>query len=133
MTPIITLVVSAVAAYIVIGPVLNFVAVCIEIVIEALFNISVVGGLIAGALIGGGFGVLVLFGMHWVIIGLALSLIAQNGYDYIMACGGIGPMIGMFQGLAICWACRTAGIMIYPSCLPGLTDYVWMRTNNPYS
>ena len=106
LTPIITLVVSAVAAYIVIGPVLNFVAVCIEIVIEALFNIPVVGGLIAGALIGGGFGVLVLFGMHWVIIGLALSLIAQNGYDYIMACGGIGPMIGMFQGLAICWACR---------------------------
>ena len=81
-------------------------AVCIQLVIEALFNIPVVGGLIAGAILGGGFGILVLFGMHWVIIGLALGLIAQNGYDYIMACGGIGPMIGMFQGLAICWACR---------------------------
>ena len=105
-TPIITMVLSVAAAYIVIGPVLNAVAVCIQILIEALFNIPVVGGLIAGAIIGGGFGVLVMFGMHWVIIGLALSLIAQNGYDYIMACGGIGPMIGMFQGLAICWACR---------------------------
>ncbi len=106
LTPIITLVLSVALAYLLIGPVLNAVAVCIEIVIEALFNIPVVGGLIAGAIIGGGFGILVLFGMHWVIIGLALSLIAQNGYDYIMACGGIGPMIGMFQGLAICWACR---------------------------
>ena len=82
------------------------VAVVIQLVIEALFGIPVVGGLIAGAIIGGGFGVLVLFGVHWVIIGLALGLIATNGYDYIMACGGIGPMIGMFQGLAICWACR---------------------------
>lgn len=106
LTPIITLVVSVVAAYLIVGPVLNTVAVCIQILVEALFNIPVVGGLIAGALLDGGFGVLVLFGMHWVIIGLALSLIAQNGYDYIMACGGIGPMVGMFQGLAICWACR---------------------------
>ncbi len=106
LTPIITLVAAVVLTYIVIGPVLNIVAVCIQLFIEMLFNIPVVGGLIAGAILGGGFGVLVLFGMHWVIIGLALSLIAQNGYDYIMACGGIGPMIGMFQGLAICWACR---------------------------
>ena len=106
LTPIITLIVSVVAAYLIIGPVLNVVAVCIQVLIEALFAIPVVGGLVAGAIIGGGFGVLVMFGMHWVIIGLALSLIAQNGYDYIMACGGIGPMIGMFQGLAICYACR---------------------------
>ena len=106
LTPIITLFVTVVLAYIIIGPVLNVVAVVIEIIIEALFGIPYIGGIIAGALIGGGFGVLVLFGMHWVIIGLALGLIAQNGYDYIMACGGIGPMIGMFQGLAICWACR---------------------------
>ena len=104
LTPIVTLIVTVVLTYIVIGPVLNVIAVCIQL--EALFNIPVVGGLIAGAIIGGGFGVLVLFGMHWVIIGLALGLIAQNGYDYIMACGGIGPMIGVFQGLAICWACR---------------------------
>lgn len=106
LTPIITLVISVVVAYIVIGPILNVIAVVIQLVIEALFNIPVIGGIIAGAVIGGGFGVLVLFGMHWVIIGLALGLIAMNGYDYIMACGGIGPMIGMFQGLAICWACR---------------------------
>lgn len=106
LTPLVTLIVAVAAAYIVIGPVLNIVAVMIQLLIEFLFSIPVVGGVVAGAVIGGGFGVLVLFGMHWVIIGLALSLIAQNGFDYIMACGGIGPMIGAFQGLAICWACR---------------------------
>lgn len=105
-TPIFTLIITVFLAYLIIGPVLNIAAVCIELFIETLFGIPVIGGLVAGALIGGGFGILVLFGMHWVIIGLALSLIAQNGYDYIMACGGIGPMIGVFQGLAICWACR---------------------------
>jgi len=106
LTPIITLIVTVLVTYVVIGPVLNVVAICIQLVVEFLFGIPVVGGLIAGAILGGGFGVLVLFGMHWVIIGLALGLIAANGFDYIMACGGIGPMIGMFQGLAICWACR---------------------------
>lgn len=106
LTPIITCVVSVVAAYLVIGPVLNLVCGVISIVVDFLFSIPVVGGLIAGGLLDGGFGVLVMFGLHWIIIGMALQLIAQNGFDYIMAAGGIGPMIGMFQGLAICWACR---------------------------
>ena len=106
LTPLITLVISVVVAYLVIGPVLNTVCGVISIIINGLFDIPVVGGLIAGAILGGGFGVLVMFGLHWVIIGMALQLIAMNGFDIIMACGGIGPMIGMFQGLAICWACR---------------------------
>ena len=106
LTPIITLVVTVVVAYIVIGPALNMICGVISILINALFAIPVVGGIIAGAILGGGFGVLVLFGLHWVVIGMALQLIAINGFDYIMSCGGIGPMIGMFQGLAICWACR---------------------------
>ena len=106
LTPLITSVLSVVLAYLVIGPVSNAICGVIAIVVQFLFDIPVIGGIIAGALLGGGFGVLVMFGLHWVIIGLALSLIALNGFDIIMACGGIGPMIGVFQGLAICWACR---------------------------
>lgn len=106
LTPIITMVISVVAAYLLIGPVLNLLSGAISIIINALFNIPVVGGVIAGALLGGGFGVLVLFGLHWIVISMALQLIATNGFDIIMACGGIGPMIGVFQGLAISWACR---------------------------
>ena len=55
---------------------------------------------------GGGFGILVMFGLHWVLISLGLSTIAIQGFDYMMACGSIGPMIGMFQGLALCVAAR---------------------------
>ena len=106
LTPLLTSLISVVLAYLVIGPVSNAICGVISLVVQFLFDIPVVGGIIAGALLGGGFGVLVMFGLHWVIIGLALSLIAMNGFDIIMACGGIGPMIGVFQGLAICWACR---------------------------
>lgn len=106
LTPIISTMCSVVLTYLVIGPVLNAICGVISIVVNGLFNIPVIGGVVAGALLGGGFGVLVMFGLHWVIIGMALQFIAQNGFDYMMACGGIGPMVGMFQGLAICWACR---------------------------
>ncbi|MDO4326229.1 MAG: PTS transporter subunit EIIC [bacterium] len=106
LTPLITLIVTVVLTYIVIGPVSMVICGVISLVINALYEVPVVGGIIAGAILGGGFGVLVLFGLHWVIISLALSTIAIQGYDIMMACGGIGPMIGMFQGIAICIAAR---------------------------
>lgn len=106
LTPIITLIVTVVLTYIVIGPVSMAVCGLISLIVNGLYSIPVVGGIIAGAILGGGFGVLVLFGLHWVIISLALSTIAIQGYDVMMACGGIGPMIGMFQGIAICIAAR---------------------------
>lgn len=106
LTPIITLILTVVLTYIVIGPVSMAICGLISLIINALYSIPVVGGIVAGAILGGGFGVLVLFGLHWVIISLALSTIAIQGYDIMMACGGIGPMIGMFQGIAICIAAR---------------------------
>lgn len=106
LTPVITLVVAVALTYIVIGPVSMFICGIISLVVNWLYSIPYVGGIVAGALLGGGFGVLVLFGLHWVIISIALSTIAIQGFDVMMACGGIGPMIGMFQGLAICWAAR---------------------------
>lgn len=106
LTPIITLVITVVLTYIVIGPVSMAICGLISVIINGLYAIPVVGGVIAGAILGGGFGVLVLFGLHWVVISLALSTIAIQGYDVMMACGGIGPMIGMFQGIAICIAAR---------------------------
>ena len=106
LTPIITLILTVVLTYIIIGPVSMAICGLISLIINGLYAIPIVGGVIAGAILGGGFGVLVLFGLHWVIISLALSTIAIQGYDVMMACGGIGPMIGMFQGIAICIAAR---------------------------
>lgn len=104
--PLITLVVSVVATYLVIGPVSTGICGVIIEIINMLFAIPVVGGIIGGALVGGGFGILVMFGLHWVVIAAGLSAIAMNGFDYVLACGSVGPMIGMAQGLALCVAAR---------------------------
>lgn len=106
LTPIITLVVCIPLTYVVIGPVSMAICGCISSLVSALYNIPIAGGIIAGALIGGGFGILVMFGLHWVIISLGLSTIAITGFDYMLACGSIGPMIGMAQGIALCIAAR---------------------------
>ncbi len=104
LTPVIVLLVTVVATYLVIGPVSMGICGVIATLVTFLYDIPVVGGVIGGALIGGGFGILVMFGLHWVIISLGLSTIAVQGFDYMLACGSIGPMIGMAQGLAICVA-----------------------------
>ncbi|MGL5174403.1 MAG: PTS transporter subunit EIIC [Olsenella sp.] len=106
-TPLLTLVITVPLTYLVIGPVVQGVCGVIFLLISALFNAGIVGGLVGGAIIGGGFGVLVMFGLHWVIIGLGLSSIAAQGFDYVMAAGGIGPMVGMSQGLCVTLRCKT--------------------------
>ena len=105
-TPLITLVVTVLATYLIIGPVSMLLCGVIIELLNALFQIPIIGGIIGGALVGGGFGILVMFGMHWVVISFGLSAIALNGFDYILACGSVGPMIGMAQGIALCIACR---------------------------
>lgn len=106
LTPLISLVGAVILTYLVIGPVSMAICGVIAKFVTFLYTIPVVGGIIAGALVGGGFGILVMFGLHWVLISLGLSTIAINGFDYMMACGSIGPMIGMFQGIALCIAAR---------------------------
>jgi PTS system beta-glucosides-specific IIC component len=98
-----TLVISGLAGLLIIGPVTTILANAVAVGIQSFLAISPI---LAGFIVGTFWSLLVMFGLHWIIIGMALQLIAQNGFDYIMAAGGIGPMIGMFQGLAICWACR---------------------------
>lgn len=89
LTPVLVLLITVPLTYIVIGPVSQGICGAIFMLVKALYEMGIVGGIIAGALVGGGFGVLVMFGLHWVIISLALSNIGINGFDYIMASGGI--------------------------------------------
>lgn len=106
LTPLITLILGVVLTYLIIGPVSMMICGLISSFITFLYQIPGIGGILAGAIVGGGFGILVLFGLHWVLISLGLSTIATMGFDYMMACGSIGPMIGMIQGIALCIASR---------------------------
>ena len=51
----------------------------------ALYNIPVVGGLIAGILVGAFWQVLVIFGLHWGLVPLAMMNYGQLGYDFILS------------------------------------------------
>lgn len=116
LTPVLTALITTPITFLVIGPVVQGICGVIFMLIQALYNVPVVGGIIAGGLIGGGFGVLVMCGLHWVVISLGLSNIALVGYDYIMAAGGIGPLIGVSQGL--CITLRTKSKKIRDLALP---------------
>lgn len=122
LTPLFVLAITVPATYLVIGPVSQGICGVIFLLIDALFNAGLIGGIIGGALIGGGFGVLVMFGLHWVVISLGLSNIAVAGFDYIMAAGGIGPMIGMAQGL--CVTLRTRSKKVRDLALPAWISQV---------
>lgn len=53
---------------------------------------------------------------------LGLSNIALAGFDYIMAAGGIGPMVGMAQGL--CITLRTKSKKVRDLALPSFISQV---------
>lgn len=125
LTPLITLVVGVIATYLVIGPVSTVLTGLISTFIQFLFGIPVLGGIIGGALIGGGFGVLVMFGLHWALIALGLATIASTGFDYMLACGSIGPMIGIAQGLAIVIAAsRAKNSKVLDLAIPGTISQI---------
>ena len=101
VAPIVTLIVSVVLTYLLIGPVATIVSSALAWFVSAIYSVPLVGGAIAGAILGGGFGILVMFGLHWAVLAIAISNIAVNGFDYIAVVTAVGPFIGMAQGLAI--------------------------------
>ena len=57
----------------------------ITMVFEAVYGLPVVGGAVAGILIGAFWQVLVIFGLHWGLVPLALINYSTLGYDYILS------------------------------------------------
>ncbi len=101
IAPLLTLVISVVLTYLIIGPVATIMSSSIAWLVSAVYSVPFIGGAVAGAILGGGFGVLVMFGLHWAVLAIAISNIAVNGFDYIAVVTAVGPFIGMVQGLAI--------------------------------
>lgn len=110
VAPFVTLVVTVILTYLVIGPVATLISNSLAWLVSALYSIPYVGGAIAGAILGGGFGVLVMFGLHWAVLAIAISNIAVNGFDYIAVVTAVGPFVGMAQGLAICAKARSTKV-----------------------
>ena len=85
IVPFITLVVMVPLTYLVIGPIASILCSLLTLIFSTIYGIPVVGGLIAGALIGAFWQVLVIFGLHWGLVPLGLINYATLGYDFILS------------------------------------------------
>lgn len=99
IVPLVSLVVMVPLTMIVIGPL----AVYGGELVASFVNWAVgVSGLLTGIVIGGGWSVLVSFGIHWAVNPIMINNIAEVGYDYIcpltFACNFavIGVALGVF-------------------------------------
>ena len=85
VVPFLTLVVMVPLTYLVIGPIATILCNLLTAIFSVIYGIPVVGGLIAGVLIGASCQVLVIFGLHWGLVPLALINYATLGYDFILS------------------------------------------------
>ena len=85
VVPFITLVVMVPLTYLVIGPIATVLCNLLTAIFSVIYGIPVVGGLVAGVLIGAFWQVLVIFGLHWGLVPLALINYSNLGYDFILS------------------------------------------------
>jgi PTS system beta-glucosides-specific IIC component len=97
--PLVSLVVMVPLTVIVIGPLAVYGGELVANVVNWAINAS---GLLTGILVGGGWAVLVSFGIHWAVNPIMINNIAEVGFDYIcpltFACNFavIGVALGVF-------------------------------------
>ena len=85
IVPFITLVVMVPLTYLVIGPIATILCNILTVIFSAIYSLPVVGGIVAGLLIGAFWQVLVIFGLHWGLIPLSLINYSNLGYDFILS------------------------------------------------
>lgn len=99
VVPLFSLIIMVPLTLIVIGPIGVYSGEAIANVVNWLIERS---GLLTGVLVGGGWSVLVSFGVHWAVNPIMINNIAQHGFDYIcpltFACNFavIGTAIGVY-------------------------------------
>lgn len=99
VVPFLTLLVVVPLTFLVIGPIANTAANLIGAGTLAVYNFSPI---IAGLLIGGFWQILVIFGLHWGLVPVAINNLSVYGFDPILALSFIasfaqtGAIIGVF-------------------------------------
>ena len=85
VVPFVTLVIMVPLTYLVIGPVASILCSILSVVFNAIYNITVFGGIIGFILIGAFWQVLVIFGLHWGLVPLAMINYGLMGYDTFLS------------------------------------------------
>lgn len=85
IVPFFTLLIMVPLTYLVIGPIASVLCNVLTLVFNSIYSIPVVGGGLAGILIGAFWQVLVIFGLHWSLVPLCLINYATLGYDSLLS------------------------------------------------
>lgn len=85
VAPVIAFTVMLPLTFLIIGPITSLLCNLVGQLFGAIYGIPVVGGLFAGLLLGALWQVLVIFGVHWGLVPLAMSNYAVFGYDVILS------------------------------------------------
>ena len=119
VTPFITLLVGIVLALLAIGPVLHYVENGVLFVVENILFLPMgIGGLLYGC-----FGQLLgIFGIHHILNFLEISMLAQDGWNYLNPIGTCGNVAqaGAVLAVAIKAVSNKTKQVAYPSCLSAL-------------
>lgn len=82
--PFATLIVAVPLTFIIIGPISGLLCNLLGAFFSTIYSIPVAGGLISGLLVGALWQVLVIFGLHWSLIPLAIINMVTGGYDQML-------------------------------------------------
>lgn len=85
VVPFATLVIMVPLTYLVIGPIASILCSILSLIFNAIYSIPVIGGIIGGILIGAFWQVLVIFGLHWGLVPLAMINYGLMGYDTFLS------------------------------------------------
>jgi len=84
IVPTLTLAIAVPVTFLVIGPIATFLCAIIGQIFTVIYGIPVVGGLIAGLVLGAVWQILVIFGLHWGLIPIMLINMSTMGYDFVL-------------------------------------------------
>lgn len=124
LVPFITVLVIVPLTFIVIGPIATWMGDILGKIVLAIYTFSpVIAGLIVGAI----WQVLVMFGLHWGIIPIAINNISVLGYDPVMVLGQATPFATAGAVLAVIiksrnTSVRAMGIPAFISSLFGVSE-----------
>lgn len=122
--PLICLVVLVPISIMVIGPLGGLLANGITIAYNALFHFRILADVIFGAF----FIIVILLGLHWAVTPIMLAILAQQGYEYGLAVGGMGNYALLGVCLAVLVISKdkeqkaVAGSAAFVNLLSGITE-----------
>ncbi len=82
LVPMLTLVICTPLTFIVVGPIASFLTSLISLAMSTIFGLN---PMIAGLILGAFWQVLVIFGLHWSMVPIAMANFTNLGYDYALA------------------------------------------------